>query len=118
MTPPEPHQLLEHADFLRRLARSLVGDMHLAEDVVQETIAAALEARERPRNLRAWLAGVVRKRVLGQRRTAARRRRRELAAAKPEHVDGPAEAAEQLEVQERIVRLVRGLEEPLRATVD
>jgi DNA-directed RNA polymerase specialized sigma24 family protein len=34
---PVPSDLLAHAALLRRLARTLLGDAHGAEDVVQET---------------------------------------------------------------------------------
>ena len=43
---PEPAELAAHTEFLRRLARRLVGDEHRAEDLAQEALAQeALVAR-------------------------------------------------------------------------
>ena len=42
-TADSPDELAQSAAFLRRLARGLVGDPHLAEDVVQDAFVAALE---------------------------------------------------------------------------
>ncbi len=39
--------LLEHQDFLRALARGLLGDPARADDAVQEAYAAALESPPR-----------------------------------------------------------------------
>ena len=51
----EPHVLAAHVDVVRRLARAVVSDRSVAEDVAQD---ALLEALERPpahqRDLRAW----------------------------------------------------------------
>ena len=55
--------LLSHAEFVRRLARSLLHDEAAAEDVVQETYLAALVRPPRvtgEATARAWLARVVR----------------------------------------------------------
>jgi DNA-directed RNA polymerase specialized sigma24 family protein len=60
----DPHRLLDHDDFLRALARSLVADAARADDVVQQTYAAALASPtggpRQASSLRAWLASVVR----------------------------------------------------------
>ena len=56
----DPHALLAHAAWLRRLARSLVGDGAAADDLVQETWVAALRrppAEDRP--VRPWLRRVL-----------------------------------------------------------
>ncbi|HLF95376.1 MAG TPA: sigma factor, partial [Planctomycetota bacterium] len=50
---PSAEVLLEHAAFLRRLARGILHDADAADDVAQDAIVAALG--ERPKNLRAWL---------------------------------------------------------------
>jgi DNA-directed RNA polymerase specialized sigma24 family protein len=74
--PLELEVLLEHADWLRRLARALVSD-DLVDDVVQETWVASL--RQPPRQehaVRAWLrqvaGNVVRTRFRSDRRRHAR----------------------------------------------
>src|SRR5262249_35012913 len=80
-------ELLAHTVWRGRLARTLAGDAHAAEDLVQEACVAGL-AREasRPRELRAWLAGVVRRLAARQHRDGAARARREARAARPEEV--------------------------------
>jgi len=56
--------LTTHAEFLRRRARKLVPDEHLAEDAAQETALAALRRPPEDRSaLPAWLARVVRRRA-------------------------------------------------------
>ena len=55
---------LDSADltWLSGLARALVRDPHGADDLVQETVLAALRAEELPRERRrAWLATVARR---------------------------------------------------------
>ena len=53
----EPETLLQHATFLRGLARGLLGGSEEARDVVQQTWLAALEkGPRRPEKARAWLA--------------------------------------------------------------
>ena len=42
-SPPDHNTLLAELGWVRRLARQLVGDVHLAEDLVQEVLVAALE---------------------------------------------------------------------------
>lgn len=61
MDPLSNTDLLEHADFLKRLACRLVQDEHRAEDLVQDAQLAALTRAPRDRGaLRGWLAGVMR----------------------------------------------------------
>ena len=56
-----PEALASQAGWVRRLARGLAKDPVLAEDLAQETLLRALEQPPRePRNLRAWLATVLR----------------------------------------------------------
>ena len=68
----DPAQLLEHAGWMKHLARSLVGEDQ-AEDVVQQVWLAGLQRPPSPgRGLRSWLAAVVRKNAAKLRRTEAR----------------------------------------------
>ena len=64
-TSHDPGELLEHADFLRALARGLLGDAARADDVVQDAYLAALErppvTLDARGALRSWLGKVVRK---------------------------------------------------------
>jgi RNA polymerase sigma-70 factor (ECF subfamily) len=66
----------EHAPALYRIAYRLVGDCHDAEDVVQETLRSAWSSRanfERGRGQRAWLAAILRRRVIDRWRRAGHR---------------------------------------------
>ena len=78
MPPPDPHPgpaaLLSHADFVRRLARALVGQDSDAEDLVQEAYLATPVHPPRDLDagpLRSWLRSVVRNSDAQRRRGAA-----------------------------------------------
>lgn len=72
--------ITEHAPALYRLAYRLVGDAHEAEDIVQETLRSAWTSRERfdklrfgaGRGVRAWLASILRRRVVDRWRRVGR----------------------------------------------
>lgn len=116
--PPSAETLLQHAGFVRGLARSMLGDTHAAEDVVQETLLAG--ARNPPRDpgkLRSWMGSVARNLSLRTRRDVGRRKRREHAVARPEGLPGTAEVVAQLDLQRRVVAEVERLDEPYRSTV-
>lgn len=75
-----PETLLEHAEWVRALARTLVYDPDRVDDVVQETWVAALKAPPASTDrLRGWLATVVRNVARQTGRAEGRRRRREQA---------------------------------------
>jgi len=111
------HVLLEHQDFVRGLARQLVRDPQQAEDLAQDAWIAALE---RPpgalSTVRGWFAGTLRHRAANLRREHTRRARREAGAARAEQVV-ERDAAEQLELESRVVRAVLALREPYRGVV-
>ena len=114
----EPETLLQHATFLRGLARGLLGGSEEARDVVQQTWLAALETGpRRPEKARAWLAATLRNFVRMSYRGKARRIRREEAAARPERVVATDEIAELTELQWRVAEAVHTLEEPYRTTI-
>ncbi|MEE8106726.1 MAG: sigma-70 family RNA polymerase sigma factor [Planctomycetota bacterium] len=114
----EPETLLQHATFLRGLARGLLGGSEDAGDVVQQTWLAALEkGPRRPEKARAWLAATLRNFVRMSYRGKARRSRREEAAARPERVVATDEIAELTELQRRVAEAVHTLEEPYRTTI-
>ena len=108
--------LTDHLEGVRRLVRTMVRDESAADDVVQETMVAALQNRTRVRSgLRAWLAGVARNLARRRLRSEGRRARYEgeapAAAVAPATADVVARAAE----QRRILDVVLGMEEPYRS---
>ncbi|HKB15275.1 MAG TPA: sigma-70 family RNA polymerase sigma factor [Planctomycetota bacterium] len=110
--------LLSEVGWVRRLARSLVADAHLADDLAQDACLAALEASPRTdRPIRGWLATVVRNLVRQSKRRDARRRAREERAARPEASDAGADLVERVALQREVVDAVLALEEPCRTAV-
>jgi len=110
--------LASDAAWVRALARQLVGDGHLAEDLSQEAFAQALSAERGPRGpLSAWLAGIVRNLAAGTRRSGARRQAREQKAARPELERAAHDPVERLESQRLVTEAVLGLDEPYRSTI-
>lgn len=68
-------ELVAHADVLYRYAVARVRDHHLAEDLVQETLLAAVrkpEGFEGRAKLGTWLTGILRNKILDHFRAAAR----------------------------------------------
>ena len=75
----DPEELLRNTTWLRALARSLVVDPNVADDLLQQTWLTALEKPPRAvLALPAWLNRVLRNRVHRQGREEAQRRRHEL----------------------------------------
>jgi len=108
-------EILRRTDALRALARGLLADPHDAEDVVQDAWVAALENGERPRDLVAWLRGTTRRLVAQAVRGRERRRRRELAAARPEAA--PFDAAAEAGILRALAAELARLEEPYRTVL-
>src|SRR5688572_12645613 len=123
MTPrgsasPDQALLLEQVSWIRRLARELVADRELAEDLVQETCVVALERAPREAGkLRAWLAEVLRNALRQHARSQGRRVAREAAAAQPEALEPADRLVERVLLQRELVSAVVALEEPYRSTV-
>ena len=117
MTPPpfDLSRLLEQREFLRRLARSLVGDAHRAEDLVQDACLLALERPPKSGALRPWLSGVVRRLALKSLAREAERPAREARAARPE-LDVEQEARD-LELSGQLVQALRSLDAPYRSVL-
>ena len=117
-------RLLAESAWVQSLARRLAGDAHQADDLSQETFAAALAraARDRPPRpvgeLRPWLHGIASKLRLLDRRRARRRERRERDAARPERAaSSPERTLLRAERIQRVGGAVLELEEPYRTTV-
>lgn len=65
--------LIDEAPYLRRFARSLVGDVAAADDLVQETLLRAIkrfDLYDRGRALRPWLFRILRNLTISQYRQA------------------------------------------------
>ena len=115
---PSLEALLGHADWVRSLARRLVAEADLADDLAQDVWVRALEREpgpeERPRS---WLAGVLRNVERERRRARGRRFAREERAARPERVPSTADAIERVATQRDVVEAVLALDEPYRSTI-
>jgi RNA polymerase sigma-70 factor (ECF subfamily) len=117
---PDPARLLAEVGWLRALAARLVGRAELAEEVVQETLLAAIERRPRhasERGMRAWLAAVARnlaRRAYGRERARAGVER---VGARGEAIESAAAALERVELHRLLVEAVVALEEPYRSAV-
>jgi RNA polymerase sigma-70 factor (ECF subfamily) len=116
-------QLLQHASWMRRLARSLTGDDAAADDLVQETWMAALRSPPRAgETVRPWLGRVLRNvRVTGFRRDSRRARRHEAVAAAEATVTAANPTSDRLletmQQQRQLSELVLALDEPYRSTL-
>jgi len=114
VTDARMQKLAAHVDGVRELARRLVKDGALAEDVAQETCAIAWR---RGRFDPGWLAGVVRNVARHAFRAQARRGRHERAAARPDVAESAAAAVERAEFGRHVVGLLLALDEPYRSTL-
>lgn len=110
--------LLQHGEFVRRLARSLVVDEHEAEELVQETwVVALLKSPGRVEGLRPWLARVLRRLAFTRLRADLRRVAREECMRPAEAAPAAAREAEILELQQRVVASVLELPRPQKDVI-
>lgn len=110
--------LLEQAGWVRALSRHLTADVHSADDLSQEALAAAL-VRPAPSDmpLRSWLAAIVRNLARHQRRSAGARAARERAVAREEVDSSSAHLLERLDVHRAVVEAVARLDAPYRDAI-
>ena len=113
-----PEALLAEAQWLRRLATSLMGQD--AEDLVQETFLAALRsppAGDRP--LRPWLATVLRNfaHLRHRRQSRGARAAAALGRTLAESLPSPEPLLAQHEAQRLVAAAVSALDEPFRSTI-
>ena len=116
---------LDAADvaWLTNLARALIGEASAADDLVQETMAAAVvspsaaRALSSPTDKRRWLASVVRRQAARWFRGQARRTQREARVAQPESLPDTIALIERAEVLEKVSAAARSLPEPFRRTI-
>jgi RNA polymerase sigma factor (sigma-70 family) len=114
----DPDVLLREVDSIRSLARSLVFDESVADDLVQETVLAALTPGKSPQgDLKAWLRKVLKYRLCAEQRGDRRRKRREEKTARGEALPSPEAAVERAEIVRKLTLAVFDLKEPFRTTV-
>ncbi|MDJ0974452.1 MAG: sigma-70 family RNA polymerase sigma factor [Planctomycetota bacterium] len=111
-----PQSLTANREGLVRIARSLVGNQADAEDLVQESLVAALESED-VRSPDAWLKGTTRRMAWKHLRGKGRRRTRERAAARPEHLPAADEVAAAVEIQRNVLDALEALEPIYRTTL-
>lgn len=127
VTPSEPSPqeddelvglLRKEAGFARKLARSLLFDEQLADDVVQQAWLTAIEhPPAHRRSLRGWFLTVVRNLALKALRSRQRRSARERGAALAESVESTAQSVEREHVLRSMTDAVLALDEPYRHTI-
>jgi len=125
MLPPTPplspsgtELLLEHAAWMRRLARRLVRDPVRADELSQETWLRVLEHPPRLEGpLRGWIATVMRNLARMELRGSARRQSRERSTGRAESLPSSLDLLERAELQRELVQAVLELEEPYRSMI-
>lgn len=117
MTPPGTELVLSQDAWLRRLARRLVRDPDLADDLAQDAWLAGLERDRTDVTSRGWLAGVLRNRGRATYRAESRRRARERSAAASEAIEATDDVVAQLQLRKRALDELLALEEPYRTAL-
>lgn len=106
--------LMRHRAFVRAIARAVLDDGALAEDVVQQTWIVARDADVASPG---FLATIARHLAINLRRSRDRRAARELRYEAPPATPSPQQILELEEERRRVVGAVLGLEEPYRSVV-
>ena len=111
-------QLLRYADWTRRLARSLVANDALADDIAQETWLSALRRPpDTSEPLEPWLRTVVRHHAFNRARENSRREAREKQIERVEAAESTEDLLARLESHEASVETVTQLAEPYRQMI-
>ena len=109
-------ELLEHAEWVRGLATRLVRED--ADDAAQDVWLAALRSPpDSNRPPRPWLARVLQNAARKRFRDESTRRDYETAAPLPDAETSPEALVGRVQLQQLLVELVLGLEEPFRQTL-
>ncbi|MHC4956561.1 MAG: sigma-70 family RNA polymerase sigma factor, partial [Planctomycetota bacterium] len=110
--------LLEHVGFLRAIALGVLRNEADADDVVQQTLATAIQKPPaEDTNLRGWLATVAKNFARMQLRGRSRRVAREAAVARTEGTPSTAQIAQRMEMERHVVDAISTLDEPFRTTL-
>src|SRR5690349_12471089 len=111
--PPDLDRLLSDTAFVRRIARALVRDPDLADDLAQDALVVALERPPREgTSLRGWIATVVRTLAIDRARKAGARARNESRAPERDPVPRPDEIVARLDLSRHVAEALRELDEP------
>ncbi len=114
----QPAKLLAHAAGLRRLALALTHEAEFADDVVQQTLSAALERQpDVTEPLGPWLARVARNWIAKTRRTRSRRLGIEARAARAEALPSAQDLVIRAELHRELVAVVLSLDERQRDVI-
>jgi RNA polymerase sigma-70 factor (ECF subfamily) len=109
------NDILSEIGWVRRLATRLVSDRDVAEDLVQETLIAAVQnPPDADRPVRPWLKAILRNRWRMLARTDARRGERE-STAEPARVPNAEELLEIAQTQTFLAVCIEELREPHRS---
>ena len=117
---PDIERLLADADWVRAVARRLIDDPSVADDVAQDAWLAALRRPPaRDATPRAWMRVVVLNALRQLRRGEARRREREQRRVRPRDEVAPStlEVVERFSTQHAVASAVLALDEPYRETL-
>jgi RNA polymerase sigma factor (sigma-70 family) len=114
----DPDEVLKQAAWTQRVAKAMVRDAQLAEDLAQEALEAGLNRDVPPlRGIRSWLYGVLRNLTRQAARREAHLRERELRSASPQPQTTPDELLEKIELQRAVSDAVIQLPEALRSAL-
>lgn len=107
-----------HDRYLRALARSLVRDPGVADDLAQETWLLAVRTDLRAvANLRGWLHTALHKCLMMYRRSRARAAARERKVPMPADAPSTASVVQQLQERRNLLDAVAALPEPYREVI-
>lgn len=113
-----PEELLEHTNFIRAMASSLIPDQHLADDITQQTWIAALQRPpESEKSLRNWLSRVIRNFAFQTIRGEGRREQRKKALVRKEVIPSTEDIVEREEMREIIINAILSLKEPYKSII-
>lgn len=114
----ELDRLLDNGNWVRNLARRLLHDESLVDDVVQEVWITALERPpSRPRALQAWLKTVVRSLALRANRSRRRRQHHESQVPAPPEVSPAETSLAGLEIRQKLIEAILELPENCRSII-
>jgi RNA polymerase sigma factor (sigma-70 family) len=107
-------ELLTHRSWVTNLARSLVSDRDLAEDITQEAWLAAMKNPPRPERAKAWFCQVLRNQAALVKRSRSSREQREQRVGESKASAAVEAAQERASMLQEVVEMTLQLDEPFR----